>query len=545
MKRQNGTQTLDQYFQTKRTKFDVDTTPTYTPLAERVRPQKLEDLIGQEKALGEGTPFYAMIANNQISSTIIYGPAGCGKTTIAKIIARTTKNDFVTVSATSTGKNELKDIIKTATQKKKMGTNTILFVDEIHSLNKLQQDTFLPAVENGNIILLGATTENPSFEINDALMSRCGLLVLRRLRDEDLMTIMKNAIEKEYKGCMFELSDEVFQYIASVADGDGRNALNFVEKVYLYYTKFNIDQLEKIVLASKKTEKTATTVEKGCRDVVNRDNEKSVVVERETHQNVTQEDTKEVKDMKDDINEKHKSSDEVQNLKEKGIETLMDNQTTKVILTLDIILAFLERTKYSYDKKGESHYNLISALHKSMRGSDENAALYWLHRMVLAGENPKYIARRLIRFSSEDIGLADTNALTVAVNTFQAVNVMGYPECDVVLSECVLYLSRAPKSVCAYKAMKTTQQLIKDTGCLPVPMNIRNAATNLMGKMGYGEGYLYPPMFDHVLQQSYLPKEIEGKELVTYDKFVKKLKKEDVISSKSIEDGFFESVGGW
>ena len=376
-----------------------------TPLASRVRPDSLEEFAGQEHLLGEGKILRRLIEKDQISSMIFWGPPGVGKTTLASIIAGRTRSEFINFSAVTSGIREIKEVMKQAEQSRRAGLRTVLFVDEIHRFNKAQQDAFLPFVERGSIILIGATTENPSFEINAALLSRCRVFVLKALEEEDLVKLLRNALksQKGFGGQNVQISDESIRAIAAFANGDARTALNTLEMAVL------------------NGEISAEGVK------VNR-------------------------------------------------ETLEQCISRKSLL---------------YDKNGEEHYNLISALHKSMRNSDPDAALYWMMRMLEGGENPLYIARRLIRFASEDVGMADSRALQVAVAAYQACHFLGLPECDVHLTHAVVYLSMAPKSNALYTACEACKQDVRTMRAESVPMQIRNAPTGLMKGLGYGKGYEY------------------------------------------------------
>ena len=375
------------------------------PLASRLRPDTLEDFVGQEHLLGEGKLLRRIIDSDQIPSLIFWGPPGVGKTTLANIIARRTHASFINFSAVTSGIKEIKEVMAQAEQSRHMGQKTLLFVDEIHRFNKAQQDAFLPYVEKGSIILIGATTENPSFEINAALLSRCRVFVLKALEKEDLIRLLTHAIHSPngYGGTDIQITPDQLSAIAAFCDGDARTALNMLEMAI-------------------------TNGEVG---------------------------------------------------------------PGRITITDDCLNQCINRKSLLYDKNGEEHYNLISALHKSMRNTDPDAALYWLSRMLESGENPLYVARRLIRFASEDVGLADPNALTVAVNAYQASHFIGMPECTVNLSEAVVYLSLAPKSNALYTAYESCKQDVKNTQSAPVPLWIRNAPTRLMEDLHYGEGYIY------------------------------------------------------
>lgn len=417
------------------------------PLASIMRPDDLDGFYGQEEILGDGKLLRNLIENDEITSMILWGPPGCGKTTIAHIIAKKTNSHFVNFSAVTSGIKEIKDVMNNAEEARKLGEKTVLFVDEIHRFNKAQQDAFLPYVEKGSIILIGATTENPSFQVNSALISRCKVFVLKGLNTSDLIQIMKNAIKKAYKHLKINISDEILEKIAVFSNGDARKCLNTLELC--------------IGTSQRKSNKVI-------------------------------------------INEK----------------TLEDCINNKVLL---------------YDKNGEEHYNLISALHKSMRNSDVNASIYWLARMLEAGEDPLYIARRVIRFSCEDIGLADPNALLLANAAYEACHNIGMPECNVILNEAVVYMALAPKSnsmeVSYNNAKEDALSMISE----PVPLNIRNAPTKLMENLGYGKGYIYAHdtkdkisnmqcMPDNLKNKEYyFPTEMEGKYKDRYE-WIKKWK---------------------
>jgi len=383
------------------------------PLASRLRPTCLENYVGQKHLVAKGKILWQLIENDTIPSMIFWGPPGVGKTTLARIIAQSTKAQFIDFSAVTSGIKDIKNVMKQAEEKCLMGIKTIVFVDEIHRFNKAQQDAFLPYVEKGSIILIGATTENPSFEINSALLSRCKVFVLYSLDTDDLFHLLQYALTSEngYGHMDIAIDEDCLYMIASFANGDARIALN---------------TLEMVILNSEKT------------------NHKWIV---------------------------HK-------------ETIEQCTSRKSML---------------YDKKGEEHYNLISALHKSMRNSDVDAAIYWLARMLEAGEDPLYIARRLIRFASEDIGMADSHALQIAIAGYQACHFLGMPECNVHLTHVVTYLSLSVKSNALYIAYDKAKKDAIQTLSEPVPLHIRNAPTQLMKDLHYGDGYQYAHDYDEKL----------------------------------------------
>lgn len=391
-----------------------DDRKVYAPLASRLRPESLADFIGQEHLLGQGKMLRQLIEKDQISSMIFWGPPGVGKTTLASIIAGHTKAEFINFSAVTSGIKEIKEVMAQAENSRKMGIRTVMFVDEIHRFNKAQQDAFLPFVEKGSILLIGATTENPSFEINAALLSRCRVFVLKALTEENLVQLLKNALKSPagFGNQTIHMTEEQLLAIARVANGDARTALNTLEMAVLN--------------GELAPDASVTVTNEGLEQCVNR---KSLL----------------------------------------------------------------------YDKNGEEHYNLISALHKSMRNSDPDAAIYYMQRMLEGGENPLYIARRLIRFASEDIGMADSNALQVAVAAYQACHFNGMPECDVNLAHAVTYLSMAPKSNALYAACEEAKKDIRTRRTDPVPLQICNAPTKLMEELDYGKGYEYAHDYENKL----------------------------------------------
>lgn len=396
------------------------------PLADRLRPQTLEDYVGQEHLLGPGKVLRQMIEQDEVPSMIFWGPPGVGKTTLARIIARHTKAEFVNFSAVTSGIKELRQVMAQAETTRLLGQKTILFIDEIHRFNKAQQDAFLPYVEKGSIILIGATTENPSFEINSALLSRCKVFVLQALSGEDLVKMLQRAVisPKGLGEQNVHIDTALLEKIALFANGDARVALN---------------TLEMVALNGEKTQEG-------------------------------------------------------------------------VFVTEDILNQCIGQRSLLYDKNGEEHYNLISALHKSMRNSDPDAAMYWLARMLEAGEDPLYVARRLIRFASEDIGLADSRALSLAVETYQACHFIGVPECNVILAQAVVYLSLAPRSNALYVGYERAKRDALKQLAQPVPLHLRNSPTQLMRKLHYGEGYQYAhDTQEKLTDMECLPESLRGK----------------------------------
>lgn len=377
------------------------------PLADRMRPRTLDEYVGQEHLIGPGKPLRTQVDRDDTGSLIFWGPPGTGKTTLAKIIANMTKAEFIEFSAVLAGIKEIKQVMADAERGRQYGTRTIVFIDEIHRFNKAQQDAFLPHVEKGNIRLIGATTENPSFEINSALLSRCRVYVLKPLTEEQIVLLLRRALTDHERGLgekNLAASDDVLKKIASYTSGDARSAYNVLE-----------------VAAG-----LALRNSQGVREI----------------------------------------SDEI----------VRDALQKRILL---------------YDKSGEEHYNLISALHKSVRNSDPNAALYWLGRMLEAGEDPLYVARRVVRMAVEDIGLADPNALSLCMAARDAVDFIGMPEGNLALAQAVVYLSVAPKSNALYTAYGDVQQDVEQTAADPVPLHLRNAPTSLMKGLGYGRGYQY------------------------------------------------------
>lgn len=397
------------------------------PLAERLRPADLDEFTGQSHLLGKGKILRRLIEDDNITSMIFWGPPGVGKTTLAKIIAKRTKSLFIEFSAAINGIKDIRNIMKKAEENRFYGQKTVVFIDEIHRFNKAQQDAFLPFVEKGSITLIGATTENPSFEINSALLSRCKVFVLNQLSTEDIFSLLKRGIsdDKGFGTEVIDISDEYLMAIAKFSNGDARSALSTLEMIIL---NGNLD---------------------------------------------------------------------------KGV----------IKVTSEIMEQFISRKSLLYDKNGEEHYNLISALHKSMRNSDPDAAVYWLARILEAGEDPLYVARRVTRFASEDIGMADSRALEISIAAFEACRLIGMPECSVNLTHAVIYCSLSPKSNSMEMAYMEAKNDALNSFAEPVPLEIRNAPTALMKSLKYGEGYMYAHNYEEKITPLVcLPEALAGKE---------------------------------
>lgn len=397
------------------------------PLAARLRPASLQDYVGQKHLLGKGKILYNLIEKDMVSSMIFWGPPGVGKTTLARIIARQTQAHFINFSAVTSGIREIKAVMKEAEDARLYGRKTIVFVDEIHRFNKAQQDAFLPYVEKGSIILIGATTENPSFEVNAALLSRCKVFVLKALEVSDLVELLKHALQDErgFGSQHVLITEEQLHMLAVFANGDARTALN---------------TLEMVVLNGESSE-------------------------------------------------------------------------AGIVITKEVLEQCTSQKSLLYDRQGEEHYNLISALHKSMCNSDVDAAIYWLARMLEAGEDPLYVARRLVRFASEDIGMADSRALEICVAVYQACHFLGMPECNVHLTHAVTYLSLSPKSNALYMAYGAAKEDAVHMLSEPVPLQIRNAPTSLMKDLHYGEGYQYAhDTQEKLTNMECMPESLKGRE---------------------------------
>lgn len=405
----------------------MNTRKNTTPLADRMRPEKLSEVFGQEKILGEGSFLRDAIARDAVPSLLFWGPPGCGKTTLALLIARETKSEFLQLSAVGSGVAELRKVIAKAEENQERDKKTVLFIDEIHRWNKAQQDALLPHVEHGLVTLIGATTENPSFEVNAALLSRMRVLVLGKLSTDEIVDVLARALsdERGLKGAKIEAEDGALAFIADVSGGDARNALNILEACAGSAKKITSELVEKIV----------------------------------------------------------------------------------------------NRSHLLYDKGGEWHYDIISALHKSLRGGDADAALYWLGRMLEAGEDPLYVARRLVRFASEDVGLANSFALPQTVAAHQACHMIGMPECELALAQAVVYLAKSKKSNALYVGYGNVKEDVRRFPNEPVPLHLRNAPTKLMKDIGYGKDYKYTPDFKNAeeAKQDYLPENLRGRKYLRFE----------------------------
>jgi len=416
-----------------------------SPLADRMRPKSLDEFVGQEHIIGEGKILRQAIEKGSLPSIIFWGPPGSGKTTLARIIAKMVSAEFVPLSAVTSGVKDIRRIVEQASNFKIQGRQTIVFIDEIHRFNKAQQDALLPHVENGTIVLIGATTENPSFEVISALLSRCRVFVLDKLTEEHIKVLVERALGDSENGVdgRVQIDGDALEFLCQMSDGDARVALNALEFA---------------------TQGRKYTNGRRCIDTN---------IQGRRHSRMSP--------------------------SENDVSFLVNKKLIEEALQKSLM----------YDKDGEEHYNLISALHKSMRGGDADAALYYLARMLEGGEDPLYIARRLIRFASEDIGIANSLALPQATAAYDACHYIGMPECSVNLAQAVVYMAKSKKSNVLYTAYGRAQKDVKDYGNLPVPLHIRNAPTKLMKDLGYGKDYKYSPEYDYKEDQEYLPDKLK------------------------------------
>jgi putative ATPase len=424
-----------------------ETPAALQPLAERMRPRTLDEFIGQEKLLGPGKPLRVQIENDNLSSMLLWGPPGCGKTTLARVIARLTRSEFVSFSAVLSGIKEIKEVMAEAERRSRAGHRTIVFVDEVHRFNKAQQDAFLPHVEAGHILFIGATTENPSFEVISPLLSRTKVYVLESLTTPQIVELLRRALTDKEHGLgneRIEVSEDALFRMAAFANGDARAAYNTLE----------------LCVRSAKEESVVTPGAKPA----------------------------------------------------PGAPGVPAVKATVKRITADLLEDVLQRKMLRYDKAGEEHYNLISALHKSVRNSDPDAALYWLARMIESGEDALYLARRMVRMASEDIGLAEPGALAVTLAAKEAFDFLGAPEGHLALAQAAVYLSLAPKSNALYVGYGNVMEDVRKTEADPVPLHLRNAVTGLMKNIGYGEGYKYAHNFEEkVTNMTCLPENLAGR----------------------------------
>ena len=419
---------------------------TQSPLADRMRPRNLKEFQGQVHLVGEGKILRDLIQEDKIPSLLFWGPPGTGKTTLARIITNETKSNFKQLSAINAGVKDVREVVERAEKDRRLGEKTILFIDEIHRFNKTQQDAFLPSVESGTIILIGATTENPSFKVNNALLSRCRTFVLESLTEGELLEILNQALKDKDRGIgdkQIKISKNNKEYLVKLSNGDARTMLNALELTAM------------------------------------------------------------------------RSQTDTDNKRGSTQTTTRTNADIKSVTKKDIEQA-LQKSNLLYDRAGDEHYNIISAFHKSMRGGDASAALYWMNRMLAGGEDPLFIARRIIRFASEDIGLANSLALPQATATYDACRFIGMPECGVNLAQAAVYMAKSKKSIALYEAYENIMEDIEQTGNLPVPLHIRNAPTKLMGDLGYGKNYKYTPKSSEKENkaQTFLPPELKNKKWI-------------------------------
>jgi len=440
-----------------------ETPAALQPLAERMRPRTLDEFIGQEKLLAPGKPLRIQIETDNVSSMLFWGPPGCGKTTLARVIARLTRSEFVSFSAVLSGIKEIKEVMAEAERRSRGGHRTIVFVDEVHRFNKAQQDAFLPHVEAGHILFIGATTENPSFEVISPLLSRTKVYVLESLTTPQIVELLLRALQDKEHGLgneRIEVTEEELFRMASFANGDARAAYNTLE----------------LCVRSAKEESVETPGAKAAPGAPRETEEKT-------------------KSWQDD-----------------GVRSPQQSRVTVKRITAELLEDVLQRKMLRYDKAGEEHYNLISALHKSVRNSDPDAALYWLARMIESGEDGLYLARRMVRMASEDIGLAEPGALAVTLAAKEAFDFLGAPEGHLALAQAAVYLSLAPKSNALYVGYGNVMEDVRKTEADPVPLHLRNAVTGLMKNIGYGEGYKYAHNFaEKVTDMSCLPDNLSGR----------------------------------